>query len=232
MSAPDPIAHPFAGRVPAGVIPVVPGPGQESVWDYPRPPRAEPIDDHIGVRVGGTVNRDLARPPRPRDGRRPPSTSRRDVRMDLRAPTLHSTHCEWKGDATYCRSRSTADRRERRLGLRGARKRGRAIPGHLALYAARIDEATVDDELASRSRAASTAGGSRQDRRADQGNTGLDRLVGRAIGGPARVRGSPDRPRDRRPRRPGPAPPSRRGWPSQAPTRRLRPGATTRARTC
>ena len=26
-----------------------PGPGQESVWDYPRPPRLEPIEDELDI---------------------------------------------------------------------------------------------------------------------------------------------------------------------------------------
>ena len=33
----------------------VAGPGQESVWDYPRPPRVEPADQHIRVEFGGVV---------------------------------------------------------------------------------------------------------------------------------------------------------------------------------
>ena len=32
---------------------VTPGPGQESVWDYPRPPRIEPVLERIRVVVGG-----------------------------------------------------------------------------------------------------------------------------------------------------------------------------------
>ncbi len=28
---------------------ITPRPGQESVWDYPRPPRVEPIDHHIQI---------------------------------------------------------------------------------------------------------------------------------------------------------------------------------------
>src|SRR5437016_13744269 len=40
------------GKVTAGTAPppaerVVPGPGQESVWDYPRPPRVEPVRERL-----------------------------------------------------------------------------------------------------------------------------------------------------------------------------------------
>ena len=30
-------------------------PGQESVWDYPRPPRVEPTDELVEVVLGGEV---------------------------------------------------------------------------------------------------------------------------------------------------------------------------------
>ena len=32
-----------------------PAPGQESVWDYPRPPRLEPTDAAVEVVLGGVV---------------------------------------------------------------------------------------------------------------------------------------------------------------------------------
>ena len=34
---------------------VAPGPGQESVWDYPRPPACVSSDRHVLVRLGDTV---------------------------------------------------------------------------------------------------------------------------------------------------------------------------------
>lgn len=36
-----------------------PGPGQESVWDYPRPPRLEPVPERITVELGGKVHQPL-----------------------------------------------------------------------------------------------------------------------------------------------------------------------------
>jgi len=38
---------------PERIVPAVPGPGQESVWDYPRPPRIEPSTEHVVVLLGG-----------------------------------------------------------------------------------------------------------------------------------------------------------------------------------
>jgi uncharacterized protein (DUF427 family) len=34
---------------------IEPGPGQESVWDYPRPPRMEPTSRPAVVRFGGVT---------------------------------------------------------------------------------------------------------------------------------------------------------------------------------
>ena len=37
------------------IVPAVPGPGQESVWDYPRPPRVEPSSELIRIYLGGDL---------------------------------------------------------------------------------------------------------------------------------------------------------------------------------
>ena len=42
-----------AGTVPLPIKRVEPGPGQESVWDYPRPPRVEAVPERIRVIVDG-----------------------------------------------------------------------------------------------------------------------------------------------------------------------------------
>jgi len=39
----------------------VPGPRQESVWGYPRPPRVESIERRIRVEFGGVVVAETAR---------------------------------------------------------------------------------------------------------------------------------------------------------------------------
>lgn len=37
------------------VVRIEPGPGQESVWDYPRPPRVEPVPERLRVIVVGVT---------------------------------------------------------------------------------------------------------------------------------------------------------------------------------
>jgi hypothetical protein len=76
-----------------------PAPGQESVWDYPRPPRMQ--DDERGVRVGyrGLVLAETRRAVRVLETASPPTFYIRpdDVDRTLLAPSGTSSICEWKG---------------------------------------------------------------------------------------------------------------------------------------
>ena len=49
-----------------------PGPGQESVWDYPRPPRVEASRRHIRVAFAGAVVADTNRALRVLETSHPP----------------------------------------------------------------------------------------------------------------------------------------------------------------
>lgn len=84
-------------------VPEVPGPGQESVWDYPRPPRLETTGEHVVVRVGDVVVADSRRPMRVLETSHPPTyyVPREDVDTTLLAPSVRRTFCEWKGRASY-----------------------------------------------------------------------------------------------------------------------------------
>ena len=45
----------FSRRAPQGVDPESVGPGEESVWDYPRPPRVERFHGEVRVEAGGRI---------------------------------------------------------------------------------------------------------------------------------------------------------------------------------
>lgn len=130
---------------------VEPGPGQESVWDYPRPPRVEPVTERIRVVVDGVTIADSVRALRVIETAGPPVyyLPPDDVRMDLLERTAHVTQCEWKGAAAYY-SLNTADRRISNV----AWSYPQPLPGfeairdHLAFYAGLVDEAWVGDERA------------------------------------------------------------------------------------
>ena len=51
---------------------IEPGPGQESVWDYPRPPRLEPVRKHIQIVFNGVTLADTRRAYRVLETSHPP----------------------------------------------------------------------------------------------------------------------------------------------------------------
>jgi uncharacterized protein (DUF427 family) len=141
----------FAGRVPAGVEPVVPGPGQESVRDYPRPPRVEPVAQRVRVVAGGVVIADTARAMRVLETAGAPVyyLPREDVRFDLLELSPTVTQCEWKGGASYF-SINAGSRRidDVAWSYEHPNPGYEAIAGHVAFFAAKVDEAWVGDERA------------------------------------------------------------------------------------
>ena len=82
---------------------IEPGPGQESVWDYPRPPRLEPSAKHLQVIFDGVTIVDTRRAMRVLETSHPPVyyIPREDIRMEYLRPTPRGSVCEWKGSAVY-----------------------------------------------------------------------------------------------------------------------------------
>jgi uncharacterized protein (DUF427 family) len=140
----------FAARIPSGVEPVVPGPGQESVWDYPRPPRVEPVPERIRVVVGGVTVADSRRAVRVVETAGAPVyyLPPEDVRTDLlrRSPT--TSQCEWKGRASYWTLTAPRAEPDVAWSYESPLPGFEAIRGHLAFYASRVDEAWVGEERA------------------------------------------------------------------------------------
>jgi uncharacterized protein (DUF427 family) len=130
---------------------VIPGPGQESVWDYPRPPRVEPVSARIRALVRGITIADSTHALRVLETAGAPVyyVPRDDVRNDLLVESGRRTVCEFKGSATYY-SLVVPDRTIPDLAwsYRSPSTGYEAIRDHLAFYAWRLDEAWVDDELA------------------------------------------------------------------------------------
>lgn len=129
---------------------IEPAPGQESVWDYPRPPRLERTPRHLRVVLGGEVVAETSRgwrvcetagapvyyfPPEDVDGHR------------LR-PSSERSFCEWKGTAAYF-DVAVGDEVRRAAAWTYPRpiEAFVAIRDHVAFYAASMDECTVDGEV-------------------------------------------------------------------------------------
>ncbi len=101
------------GRRPARIA--TPGPGQESVWDFPRPPRVEPVAQRVWVTFAGEILADTRRALRVVETAGAPvyCMPPADVRMDCVTRSAHRSGCEWKGEAVYWHvtvgSRTAAD---------------------------------------------------------------------------------------------------------------------------
>ena len=128
---------------------IEPGPGQESVWDYPRPPALDPTDAHVEVRFAGATVADTRRAIRVLETSQPPAIylPPDDVDLALMIPTTSSSFCEWKGEAEY-RTLQVGDRVSRDAAwlYRRPTPRFQAIAGYLAFYPQRVDACFVDDE--------------------------------------------------------------------------------------
>lgn len=80
-----------------------PAPNQESVWDYPRPPRVAPDTRPITVHWRDTLLAATRSAVRVLETAGPPTfyLPPQDVATELLRTTPHRTHCEWKGEATF-----------------------------------------------------------------------------------------------------------------------------------
>ncbi len=94
---------------------VEPGLGQESVWDYPRPPRLEDSDRRVKVVFGGVTLAYTTRAKRVLETSHPPVyyIPPDDIRMEHLTLAGGTSFCEWKGVARYY-DIETEERRERR----------------------------------------------------------------------------------------------------------------------
>lgn len=132
------------------VTAITPGPGQESVWDYPRPPRIESSAERVVVRLGGRVIADTSAAVRVLETSHPPGyyLPRSSFAEGVLADAPGSSVCEFKGAARY-------------LDLRGgdtvAARAGWYYPepwagyeelrDRVALYPGAVDSCEVDGEL-------------------------------------------------------------------------------------
>ncbi|WP_137294726.1 DUF427 domain-containing protein [Nocardioides dongxiaopingii] len=80
-----------------------PGPGQESCWDYPRPPALEVSTESVEVVLGGVVVASTTRSWRVLETSHPPTyyLPRAAFAAGVLRPTEGSSMCEWKGEAAY-----------------------------------------------------------------------------------------------------------------------------------
>ncbi len=136
---------------------IEPGPGQESVWDYPRPPVVVDSAAHVRVVHRGVTVADTRRARRVLETSQPPAwyLPPDDVRTDLLVASRTRSVCEWKGVAAYWTLRLPADPATGAPAVEvpdvawsypSATGRFAPIAGWIAVYAQKVDACFVDDE--------------------------------------------------------------------------------------
>lgn len=129
---------------------IAPGPGQESVWDYPRPPRLEDTEKHIQIVLNGIVIADTSRAKRVLETSHPPVyyIPPEEVRLQYFTPAAGQSYCEWKGMASYY-TITVGDRTVPQAAwyYPNPAPAFAALQNHIAFYPSRMDSCTVDGEL-------------------------------------------------------------------------------------
>jgi uncharacterized protein (DUF427 family) len=132
---------------------ITPGPGQESVWDYPRPPRVEETSKHVEVIFNGVVIADTRRAKRVLETSHPPCyyLPPEDVRIKeffKPASNRNTSYCEWKGTANYYTIEVNGKRAENVAWFYSnpTGPQFSIIKDHIAIYPGRMDECRVDGE--------------------------------------------------------------------------------------
>jgi uncharacterized protein (DUF427 family) len=82
---------------------IPPQPGQESVWDYPRPPRLEATSKPIQIVCNGIVIADTCHAQRVLETSHPPVyyIPPEDIRQEYLVKMPQTSYCEWKGRGAY-----------------------------------------------------------------------------------------------------------------------------------
>lgn len=125
------------------------GPGEESVWDYPRPPRVEQSARHIQIVFNGVAIVDTHGAVRVLETSHPPVyyISPEDVIPGVLAPSANGSYCEWKGSANYysvCVGGKEA--RDAAWSYPEPSAAFEAIKGYVAFYPGKMDACFVDGE--------------------------------------------------------------------------------------
>ncbi len=125
-------------------------PGQESVWDYPRPPSVEDSKRHVQVIFNNVVIADTHSAKRVLETSSPPVyyIPPEDTKMEYLLKTKKNTFCEWKGVASYC-TVIVGDRRDENAAwfYPSPTSAYTVIKNYIAFYPQKMDGCYVDGEL-------------------------------------------------------------------------------------
>lgn len=131
------------------VTPDKPQAHQESVWDYPRPPRVEPTSKRIRVYFNGTLIADTTNAKRVLETSHPPVyyIPAEDIASGILEPTPRHTFCEFKGEASYYTIKVGDQTADNAAWYYPRPSHGyESIAHHLAFYPSKMEACYVDDE--------------------------------------------------------------------------------------
>lgn len=128
---------------------IEPQPGQESVWDYPRPPRLDLCTDQVRVIFNDQILVETQRPIRILETSHPPvySFPPEDVHMEFFSASPHRTFCEFKGTARYWTLR-VGDKvvKDAAWSYPDPTPAFEAIRDYISVYPSRMDRCLVNGE--------------------------------------------------------------------------------------
>ncbi len=127
---------------------VVPGPGQVSVWDFPRSPRVEPVPLRVRVEFSGLLIVDTTAALRVCETASPPAyyIPPVDIAPGCLEPNDRTSLCEWKGVAHYWTVSADGRRAKAAAWSYPAPDPGyEAVKDYVAFYAQRMDACWVGE---------------------------------------------------------------------------------------
>ncbi len=125
------------------------GPGQESIWDYPRPPKVELFTKKIKVEFAGKVIAETTKSYKVMETSSPPCyyIPQEDIQMDFLFKSAYKTLCEWKGSARYWSINVDGNISKNAGWSYPVPWEGfEQIKDHIAFFAGRVDGCYIEDE--------------------------------------------------------------------------------------
>jgi len=132
--------------------PIKPKAGEESVWDYPRPPRLEKVTKHLEVFFNGELIASSKNAYRVLETSHPPNYyfPPTDLMMEYFTLSAHKTFCEWKGKGSYYDIEVKGKKALNACWFYDAPTQSfLPIKNYAAFYANKMDRCLVDGELVS-----------------------------------------------------------------------------------
>lgn len=129
---------------------IKPGPGQESVWDYPRPPLVQRTDRHVEVVFGGRLIADTRRAHRVLKTSHPPVyyVPLDDVVPGVLSRGDRTTYREFTGEARFHHVRVGEHSASDAAWMLDPPSPGYAeLGGHVAFFPEAMDECRLDGEV-------------------------------------------------------------------------------------